>query len=199
MRIFQIAIILLAITSPVLPAESPLEQWVFPGASFKEKGSPSVTSTYPNGQRTEDWRMHFGQYVTDASFQKVLSFYVEQSRISLPNQAIVGREFPGTDVFIPAHWVTRGEFGAGSTVTLLHYIREGCATGVFSVVGHPEFGSLTIVVSRGKDEEQTVIQIICNPKGEEGGQKTEPDGPANGSQPIRSETNRASSPAGSRR
>lgn len=149
MKIIRIASILLAIANPVFPAESLLEQWVFPGASFKE------------GQ--EDGPRHIGNYTVDASFQKVLAFYIKQSRINPPNQKIVGREFPGTDIFLPAHWVTRGEFGAGSTVALLHYIRESCATGVFSVSGHPDLGSLTIVVSRGKDEEQTVIQLICNP------------------------------------
>lgn len=163
MKIITIAFLIFGVINPLFCGEFSLDGWVFPGASYKEKASPYVSSTDQDGRKRVTQRTHLGQYVTEASFREVLAFYIEQSRLHPPNQRIVGRDFPGTGVFIPVHWVTRGEFGPGSVVTLLHYIRRDSATGVFSVVRHPDLGSIVVVVSRGKDGEQTVIQVICNP------------------------------------
>lgn len=162
MKIILTIYAFIAIAIPLHASEFPLEPWVFPRASVKEKGSPFSKSEYPDG-RVEELRTDFAQFATDASFREVLAFYLKKSRITPPNESIVGREFPGTDRFLPAHWVARGEFGEGSVATVLHYIREDCATAAFSIVNPTELESLTIMVSRGKDEKQTVIQIIRNP------------------------------------
>jgi len=56
-----------------------------------------------------------------------------------------------------------------------------------------------VFASGGADKVQELVDHIFETLMNEEPEKTEPDGPANGTHPIRSETNRTSSAAGSRR
>jgi len=64
-------------------------------------------------------------------------------------------------------------------------------------------GKSIFIVKRGSGGAWKIARLMDNSDraatGEDRRQKVEPDGPANGSQPIRSETNRTPSAAGSRR
>lgn len=161
MRILLILTAVVAISGASLAEEkAPFEGWVFPDAKLKEQSTSPVTVTSADKKQVQSVSSGYGQYVTDKPFHEVVAFYVRQSGITPPNWSILGREFPGTDVHIPAHFSRTNFYREEPSVTLLHYIRDDAAVAHLLVTDHPQLGFVTVAITRGKNEDHTVIQLI---------------------------------------
>lgn len=155
----------LCVSTATLAAEEkgPLDAWLFPNATMKEHSAPRVSTTSADGTRVTSVASEAAQYVTEKPFHEVVAFYVRKSGLTPPNWSILGRKFPGTDVHLPAHWVEASVDGEKPFVTILHYIRENIASAQVLITGHPELGNISISIIRGKDDKQTLIQMIQHP------------------------------------
>jgi hypothetical protein len=161
MRILMILTVILTIAHGSSADEThPFDGWVFPGAKLKEQSTSPVRATSADKKKVQSVTSGFGQYVTDKPFHEVVAFYVRKSGLTPPNWSILGREYPGTDVHIPAHFSRTNFYREEPSVTLLHYIRDDAAVAHLLVSDHPTLGFITVAVTRGKAEESTVIQLI---------------------------------------
>lgn len=136
--------------------------WRYPEAEVLEE-SRSAQSATQNGQ-TERVVFSSGQYRSAASFREVLAFYIAKSGLKVPNETIVGRDFPGDKICIPAQFFEGDVKGQNVNVTLLHNIRPTAATATMLISNHPEAGSLTITISRGDKEDATSIHLVQHPR-----------------------------------
>lgn len=161
MRILLILTVMLTISNRSLADDNPpFDGWVFPGAKLKEQSSTPVTVTSADKKNVQSVSSGLGQYLTAKPFHEVVAFYVRKSGLKPPNWSILGREYPGTDVHIPAHFSRTNFYREESSVTALHYIRQDVATAQFLVTDHPELGFISVSVTRGKNDDSTVIQLI---------------------------------------
>ncbi len=161
MRILLMLTIVFAVSGASFGEEAtPFEGWVVPGAKLKEQSASPVTVTSADKKNVQSVTSGFGQYETDKPFHEVVAFYVRKSGLTPPNWSILGREYPGTEVHIPAHFSRTNFYREEPSITLLHYIREDSAVAHLLVTDHPKLGFITVAITRGKDEERTVIQII---------------------------------------
>jgi hypothetical protein len=138
----------------------PFDGWVFPGAKLKEQSTSPVTAKSLDNGNVQSVASGFGQYETDKPFHEVVAFYVRKSGLTPPNWSILGREYPGTDIHIPSHFSRTNFYCEEPSITLLHYIRDESAVAHLLVTDHPKLGFITVAVTRGKDEDRTVIQLI---------------------------------------
>jgi hypothetical protein len=93
-----------------------------------------------------------------------VSFYVKKSGFEPPNWSILGRKFPGTDIYLPAHWTQQGEVdGKLRSLIIQHFIREQAASAQLLLTNHPEVGTISISITRGKEDAKTLIQIVSIP------------------------------------
>ena len=139
---------------------SPFDGWVFPDAKLREQSASPVTATSADKKMVHSVTSGFGQYETEKPFHEVVAFYVRKSGLTPPNWSILGREYPGTDVHIPAHFSRTNIYREEPSITLLHYIRDDSAVAHLLVTDHPTLGFITVAITRGKGEERTVIQLI---------------------------------------
>jgi hypothetical protein len=161
MRILLILTVVLAGCSVCQGEEAvPFDGWVLPGAKPVEQSTSSVTSTPVDTHEGPSATSGFGQYETAEPFHEVVAFYVGKSGLEPPNWSILGREYPGTDVHMPAHFSRTDFSGKDPSVTLLHNIRDGSAAAHLLVSDHPTLGSITVAITRGRGEDRTVIQLI---------------------------------------
>ncbi|WP_442509498.1 hypothetical protein SH528x_001074 [Novipirellula sp. SH528] len=161
MRILFILIAVLSSSGLLRADESrSFDSWVFPDADLKEQSSLPVTVTSAHKKNVQSVTSRSGQYITDKPFHEVVLFYARQSGLNPTNKSILAREYPGTDVYIPAHTSSINFYREEPSVTVLHYIRENVATVQLLVTDHPELGFLSVSVTRGKHDDQTVIQLI---------------------------------------
>ena len=135
---------------------------MFPGAKLKEQVLSPVTFTSADKKSVQSLKPRLGQYVTEKPFQEVVAFYVRKSGMKT-NGSILGREFPGTDIYLPAHFASIDPSREEPSVTLLHYIRADVAALQLLMTDHPQFGFISISVTRGKNDDQTLIQLIQHP------------------------------------
>ena len=161
MRILLVLAVAITIAGVASADEkNPLDGWVFPGARLKEQALAPITVTSADKKNVQSVTSGLGQYVTEKPFHEVVAFYVQKSGLAPPNWSILGREYPGTDVHIPAHFSRTNYYREEPSVTVLHYIREDVATAQFLVTDHPELGFISVSVTRGMNDDHTVIQMI---------------------------------------
>lgn len=134
--------------------------WVFPGAKLMPMSFAPVSVKSAGTKKAQSVTKGFGQYESDQPFHEVVEFYVLRSGLRPLNWSILGREYPGTDVHIPAHFSRADISRKEPSVTLLHYIRDESAVAHLLVTYHPTLDFITVAITRGKDEERTVIQLI---------------------------------------
>ncbi|WP_291174130.1 hypothetical protein [Gimesia sp.] len=152
--------------TPLQAAEekSPLESWVISGAEAREQGTTTYSVKEPNQAESVNRRTDTGQYLSEKPFQEVVAFYVKKSGFEPPNWSILGREFPGTDLYLPAHWTRQEEVdGKLQTVIIQHFIREQAASVQLLLTNQPDLGTVSISITRGKDDAKTLIQIVSVP------------------------------------
>ncbi|MEQ8634844.1 hypothetical protein [Gimesia maris] len=144
--------------------KSPLEVWVIPGAEAREQGATTYSVKEPDQAEGVSSRTDTGQYLSEKPFQEVVEFYVKKSGFEPPNWSILGREFPGTDLYLPAHWTQQREVdGKLQTVIIQHFIREQAASVQLLLTNQREVGTVSISITRGKDDAKTLIQIVSIP------------------------------------
>lgn len=144
--------------------KSPLAAWVIPGAQAREQGGAIYSVIGPGLKEGAVSKIEMGQYLSEKSFQEVLAFYVKKSGFKPPNWSILGREFPGTDIFLPAHWTKQGPVdGRLQSLTIQHFIREQAASAQLLLTNQSELGTVSISITRGKEDLKTLIQIVCVP------------------------------------
>ena len=152
--------------SPLQAADekSPLEAWVIPGAEAREQGETTYSVKEPDQAEDVSSRTDTGQYLSEKPFQDVVAFYVKKSGFEPPNWSILGREFPGTDLFLPAHWTQQREVdGKLQTVIIQHFIREQASSVQLLLTNQREVGTVSISITRGKEDTKTLIQIVSVP------------------------------------
>ncbi|MEQ8785247.1 MAG: hypothetical protein RIC55_03075 [Pirellulaceae bacterium] len=161
MRMLLIMTVLLTLSSRSLADEPrPFDGWVFPEAKRKEELTTPVTVTSADKSDVQSVSSGLGQYLTEKPFHEVVAFYVRKSGLKPPNWSILGREHPGADVEIPAHFSRTNAYREKPSVTVLHYIREDVAAAQFLVTDHPELGFISVSVTHGKNDDHTMIQLI---------------------------------------
>ena len=103
---FMLLFLFCLMLTPLQAAEekSPLESWVIPGAEAREQGATTYSVKEPDQADGVTRRTDTGQYLSEKPFQEVVAFYVKKSGFEPPNWSILGHEFPGTDLYLPAHW-----------------------------------------------------------------------------------------------
>lgn len=139
---------------------TPFDGWVYPGAKLKEQSTTPITRTSADKKNVQSVESGLGQYLTENPFHEVVAFYVRKSGLTPPNWSILGREYPGTDVHIPAHFSHTNFYREKPSITVLHYIREDVATAQVLVTDHPQLGFIAVSITRGMNDSQTVIQLI---------------------------------------
>ncbi|TWU38599.1 hypothetical protein [Novipirellula artificiosorum] len=161
MRILLILTFAFTVSAAVLADDTiPFDGWVFPGAKLKEQSTTPITRTSADKKPVQSVESGLGQYLTEKPFHEVVAFYVRKSGLRPPNWSILGREYPGTDVHIPAHFSHTNFYREEPSITVLHYIREDVATAQVLVTDHPQLGFITVSITRGRNDDQTVIQLI---------------------------------------
>lgn len=150
-------IVAILITVNVHADDVPFQDWIFPGAKPREQSVNPVTSA--DKQHVQTVASGSGQYLTGKPFHEVVLFYLRKAGIKKPNK-IYAREFPGTDIHIPAHTQIFNVYRQEPTVTVLHYIRHDVATAQLMVTDHPELGFISVSVTRSRNDTQTVVQLI---------------------------------------
>ena len=166
MRYFAIICVLSLATSSSFGAESkdPVRQfdsWNFPGAVLSgAKADTTITAKAKGATTGQTVEFALRQYRTNAGFREVLAFYIRKSGLKVPNDNIVGRDFPGDKICIPAHFSRTDCKGESPSVTLLHDIRKHGATATFLITNHPEHGAITISISRAAGDEMTTIHLV---------------------------------------
>ena len=152
--------------TPLQAAEdkSPLESWVIPGAEAREQGATTYSVKEPDQADGVTRRTDTGQYLSEKPFQEVVAFYVKKSGFEPPNWSILGHEFPGTDLYLPAHWTQQREVdGKLQTVIIQHFIRKQAAVAQLLLTNQPAVGTISISITRGKADTKTLIQIVSIP------------------------------------
>ena len=152
--------------TPLQAAEdkSPLESWVIPGAEAREQGATTYSVKEPDQAESVSRRTDTGQYLSDKPFQEVVAFYVKKSGFEPPNWSILGHEFPGTDLYLPAHWTQQREVdGKLQTVIIQHFIRKQAAVAQLLLTNQPAVGTISISITHGKEDPKTLIQIVSIP------------------------------------
>lgn len=134
--------------------------WVFPNSKLKEQSLTPVKVTSADKKTVQTVNSGSGQYETEKPFHEVVEFYVNKSGLTPSNWSILGREFPGTKTYIPAHFSRKNFYREEPSVTILHNIREDIATLHLLVTDHPQLGFVSVTVSRGRNAQETVIQLI---------------------------------------
>jgi len=127
---------------------APLADWIYPGSKSSEVGR-SRTGT------TDAPVIEFGQFSTTASFREVVRYYVDKSGFEPPNWSILGREFPGDKVNMPAFWTWNGP----RIGTLLHHIRPDSASVSLLLTDTMRKESISVSITRGLKDENTHLQI----------------------------------------
>lgn len=164
MRILFILAVTLTYCSHSLADENiPFDGWVFPEAKMKEKSMSPITVTSADKKDIQSVSSGSGQYLTEKPFHEVVAFYVQKSGLKPPNWSILGREYPGDDIHMPAHFSRFNFYREKPSVTVLHYIRKDVATAQFLVTDHPTLGFITASVTRGVSDDRTLIQLIHHP------------------------------------
>lgn len=163
---FMLLFLFCLMLTPLQAADekSPLESWMIPGAEAREQGETTYSLKEPDQAESVSRRTDTGQYLSEKPFQEVVAFYVKKSGFEPPNWSILGREFPGTDTYLPAHWTQQGEVdGKLQTVIIQHFIREQAASVQLLLTNQPEVGTISISITRGKEDTKTLIQIVNVP------------------------------------
>lgn len=139
--------------------EHKFSEWIYPGEELS-KGAVSKVGSVGEAEESKSVVIQMGFYNTEAEFHEVVAFYVRKSGLTPPNWKILGREFPGTDVYLPAHFSDGSLTSEKPSVTLMHYIRENVATAQLLVTNHPEIGSIAVSITRSKDDQRTRVNLI---------------------------------------
>ncbi len=164
MRTLLTVSIMLVFSKPVFANEiRPFDGWVFPEANLKDQSTKSVTVTSADKKSVQAVTCRLGQYITDKPFHEVVAFYVRKTGLTPPNWS--GREYPGTDDHIPAHLSHTNFYREKPSVTVLHYIREDVATAQLLVTDDPQLGFISVSITRGKNDDKTVVQLIQHSSG----------------------------------
>jgi hypothetical protein len=130
-----------------------LPEWIYPEAKPAEEGRfETKRNGEPVGTSAEK-----GQYSTEAPFHKVVRFYVEKSGLEPPNWSILGREFPGDQVNIPASWSR--QLGNNKIVSVLHHIRQESACATLLITDFANGESICVTISRELRDDRTFIQV----------------------------------------
>ena len=144
-------------------SEDPLKAWVYPESTVKEHSNAPTTVTSADGSTVQTFRNASGQYLTEDPFHAVVKFYVEKSGFAPSNWSILGRKFPGTEVHIPAHFSKVDIYREKPSVTILHYIRKDSASLQLLMTDLPDAGFMSVSVTRGKEDTETLVQIVHHP------------------------------------
>ena len=160
---FAVALLISLPTFCFAENENPLADWLYLKSTAKEHSVSPITVTSGDKTKIESFISAYGQYVTEDPFHTVVRFYVEKSGQTPPNWSILGRQFPGTKVNIPAHFSHVDIYRKQPSVTILHYIRENTASAQFLMTDLPEAGFMSVSITRGKDDTKTLIQITRHP------------------------------------
>ncbi|WP_182870177.1 hypothetical protein [Stieleria mannarensis] len=126
--------------------------WIYPQSKLLSKAGPEgENAAWPN--ESIDVRS------TDDTIEKVVAYYVKHSGFEPPNWKILGREFPHQTKLPVGFWIGPGKTKTSAArVTITHHLRSDLAHVTFLVVA--EAGEITsISVTRGKNEDQTWIQV----------------------------------------
>ncbi len=158
-----VAAVLMLSKSSLAEETPPFDGWVFPGATLKEQALSPVTVASADKKDVQSITTGLGQYISAKPFHEVVAFYVRKSGLTPPNWSILGREYPGTRIHIPAHFSRTNFYREEPSVTVLHYIREDVATAQVLVTDHPHLGFISVSITRGKNDDQTLIQLIQHP------------------------------------
>lgn len=166
MKVASILLLVLLICS-ALHAEddNAFESWIYPKSKYKEKSLSPTTITSADKTKVRKIYSGHGQFISNDPFHEVLAFYVRKSGLKPPNWSILGREFPGTEIYIPAHFSRTNFYREHPSVTLQHYIQENVATAHLLVTDHPQVGFVSVTITRGREDDSTLIQMIQHPSG----------------------------------
>lgn len=157
-----VAVVMLTVSSLAEEAP-PFDGWVFPGATSMGQDLSAVTVTSADKKDVQLITGGAGQYISEKPFHEVVAFYVRKSGWTPPNWSILGREFPGTEMYSPFSFSSTDVYREKPSVTVLHYIREDIATAQVLVTDHPQLGFISVSIARGKNDDQTLIQLIQHP------------------------------------
>ena len=163
---FMLLFLFCLMLTPLQAAEekSPLESWVISGAEAREQGTTTYSVKEPDQAESVSRRTDTGQYLSEKPFQEIVAFYVKKSGFEPPNWSILCRDFPGTDTYLPAHWTQQGEVdGKLQTVSIQHFIRKQAASVQLLLTNQREVGTVSISITRGKEDTKTLIQIVSIP------------------------------------
>jgi hypothetical protein len=158
-----VAAVVMLFKSSLAEEVPPFDGWVLPGATLKEQALSPVTVTSADKKDVQSITTGLGQYISAKPFHEVVAFYVRKSGLTPPNWSILGREYPGTKIHIPSHFSRTNFYREEPSVTVLHYIREDIATAQVLVTDHPQLGFISVSITRGKNDDQTLIQLIQHP------------------------------------
>lgn len=161
MRLFAfLAGMLLFAPSTFADERQSIDTWVFPEAKLKERSSTPVAVTSADKTNVQSVANGSFQYITEKPFHEVVLYYARKCGLKPTNKSILARPFPGTTIYMPAHFSRSNFYRETASVSALHYIRENVASAQFLVTDHPELGFIAISVTRGKNDDQTLIQLI---------------------------------------
>ncbi|WP_417391753.1 hypothetical protein [Gimesia sp.] len=152
--------------TPLQAAEekSPLEAWVIPGAEARGKGAASYPVKSPDETEGTESEIETIQYLSEKTLEEVVAFYVKKSGFKTASQSILGRDFPGTDIFVQDHWTQQTEVdGKYQSLTVQHFIREQAASVQLLLTNQSDLGTVSISITRGKEDAKTLIQIVSVP------------------------------------
>jgi hypothetical protein len=101
---------------------------------------------------------------TSDSFKTVVKYYCDRAGFVPPNWNILGREFPGDNIYMPGFWTAPGKLATGEAarVGLTHNIRPDAAQATFLVRIAGESSNVCVSISRGKSESETTIHVLSN-------------------------------------
>lgn len=159
MRTFAVVVAIFFGSASVQAGDAPFQDWIFPGATPREQDVNPVNVTSADKQHVQSVACGYGQYLTDKPFHEVVLFYARKSGIKNPN-SIYAREFPGTEIYMPSHTQKASLKREEPSFTLLHFIREDVATAHLMMTDHPELGFISVSISRSRNDEQTLVQLI---------------------------------------
>ena len=131
---------------------SELDEWLIPGCLCMNKIGFNATSSQADAALTR-------QSETTKPFHEVVGFYLDKSNVDRGDNPMFLRNLPTTKASGPSFCQqTEG----ASTTTVLHRIGENVATCHISVTG-PTIGTLSVSISKSREDTKTFIQMIQLP------------------------------------
>ena len=170
MRTICLSVIIVCMCVHVEASEpTPLDRWLLPDSKELDRMSPALKESSKNEEIVQTVTFHGGQFVSDRSFTDVVDFYATASelngggRFSTQSGRITGIPFSTSSGNSQTHKSTVDIYGKKPSVTVLHSIRDNHASATFLVTEDRDAGNVVITITRSKDDEQTLIQIIQHP------------------------------------